>query len=345
MAKHFPLADIIKNHRHHDEDQWFIEAVASAWYEDYIARGKDELDFALPDSRWRASWAGSCARKIAYHAAGIEPSDPPTAADSYRFNTGSLVHEDIQRIVTKLWPDAKIEHKVRLGRYGSAHVDLIINGDTLIELKTINGTGYRRMFGQYGEGARISAILQGCVSGYSYGPEIKRVIVAVFSLEVTTPDKRDAYAMPPTEWGRFAAQWTFEREAFEPLAIQEIARMEKIVDRTDAEGYEVIPRIIPDPWMPPHEIVSPGTSQYRERDRNGLAKKLVKTWHCDYCEFQSTCADRIIEEQLKESIRLRDAAVDATILNFPGAREATPEEQDALDEGRLADIPQKMEET
>lgn len=353
--------EIILNHRHADDDQWFVRAIGEEWYRQYIEAGKHQKPMALPQSRWRASWAGSCSRFIAYKAAEIEESDPHTMANAYTFMIGTDLHDCVQGVMEKLYPEARCEVKVRIGKYGSGHADvanvLIHDPDGieppirfLIEMKSINGTGWRKMFGQNGEGPRYQAVMQAAVNAYGM-PEDERpdfIIVAVWSLEASQPDIQHSYGMPEGEQGRFSAQWTYNRDEYTTLAREEIKRMEYIIDIVDSDGYEVIPRIIPDPHMPAHEVSSPRDSQYRARDGEGFAKKAGKTWHCNYCTYQSTCHERLIDENIYKAEREREReVVEATIIEFPGAREATPEELlevetqfDQIDTVRHPSIPQ-----
>jgi hypothetical protein len=335
--------ETILAHVHADDDQWFAKEIAEEWYRQYIADGNADRPMALPDSRWRASWSGSCARFIAYKAAGLPDSDPPTMADSFRFLTGQMIHDLVQPAVLKLYPGSEIETKVRIGKYGAGHADVANVKITdpegkeppirfLVEIKSINEVGWRSMFGRNGEGPRYQGVMQAAVNAYSM-PEDERpdfMMVLVVSMVPSQHKTQVAYGMPEGDQGRFMAQYTYTRKEYEVLAQEEIYRMEYIIDTVDRDGYEVIPRIIPDPHMPNHEICNPSGGEYRVRNGDGWATGKRTTWHCDYCSMQSTCHDYYIQEEIHKAQREIDQAVEAVVINFPGAREATPEEIDAV---------------
>ena len=75
-------SSIINNHVSADPEPWLLKAVTDHFWDQYLAAGKDTKEFAVPGTRWRASWAGKCARAIAYNVAGIPESDPITVANA-----------------------------------------------------------------------------------------------------------------------------------------------------------------------------------------------------------------------------------------------------------------------
>jgi hypothetical protein len=323
-------AEIIRNHTEHDEDQWFVEAIGTEWYKHYVESGQTHKPFSVEGARWRASWAGMCARRIAYSVAKIEESDPPSATDAWRFKIGSLAHEEIQAVVNRLFPDSQVEMAVKIDKHGAGSIDLYIvlpDGTTyLIELKTIGSTGWGGLFPSTKDesGAKYQAIMQGAVSAAALGDrQPDYLMVAYWSLEPAQEWRRRSLGMPDSDFGRFSAQWTFSKEEYLQIAEEEIDRMERIVELVDEEpnGWQMVPRVIPDPWKPRHEIVDPAASQYRERNGAGWVKKLVKTWECNYCPFQSFCADAIEREIAAQT----EQAVQAVVLAFPGATEVEDE--------------------
>ncbi len=289
---------IIHNHRHPDADPWFIEPVVSEWYAQYIGDGNDTREFAIPGSRWRASQAGDCSRAIAYKIAGLEVTNPVTVADAWRFNVGSLLHDHIQAVILKRWPGSEVEVKVRIGEDGSGHADCLVVKDdgtrVAVEIKTINGTGFKastvgKSKSALPEGARVSAILQGALCAASMDPQPEQMVVAYFSLENIAPYAAKTLA---SEMHRFSAQWTFSRDEYLTLAEDEIRRLDRIVQITDKLGPQAVPRIIPDPSLPPHRvqnaasgllhIIDPETGDYLRSDR---------TWRCDYCGHREQCIE------------------------------------------------------
>lgn len=339
-------AQIIKNHVKTDEDQWFIQAVADKWWERQQADPDFDKPMAIEGARWRASWAGGCARYVAYKVVGMEESNPMTAADSYRTNIGTLLHEDIQSaMIAAFGEDVVVERKVKIGKHGAGHVDLSVSAKIAgrkvnVEIKSVGPTTWKMLWGPKG-GAKSAAIKQAalCAVGEEEPPD--EIVLAYFSLEPSKPSVRDANGQPPTEYGRFAAQWTFSREEYEIIAAAEIERLDHIVNLIDQSGgdYTLIPRVIADPWMPPHEIMNPRRSQYAERDWSGKAKDLKYTWNCDYCSYQDMCHDLFIEEiKVKEAQRL-EQAIEAVHVAFPGSRYLTQEEED----GAKRQVPAKWD--
>ena len=122
---------------------------------------------SMPDEKiWRGSMAASCSRQIAYRITDTEISNPLTGADYWRFGLGTMVHNQLKPAIDR-WlgkedgVTAIEEAEVELGDYGYGHVDLTLKaGDKtiVVELKTINGTGFKKAIG--GEGPRHSALVQ-----------------------------------------------------------------------------------------------------------------------------------------------------------------------------------------
>lgn len=289
---------IIHRHRVPDNDPWFVEPVVSEWYANYVAAGNTDRDFALPDSRWRASWAGDCARALAYRMAGTETSNPTTVADAWRFNVGQMLHDHIQSTIVKRWPNSEIEVKVRIGDDGSGHGDCLVVLDdgrrVAVEIKTIGLTGFKTStLGKSKtappEGARVSAIMQGALCAASMDPQPDELVIAYFSLENIS-----VYASKnlPSEYSRFGAQWTFSRDEYVQIAQDEIRRMARIAQITDSLGPLAVPRIIPDPNLPPHRVANPATGLLHIIDpETGDFLRNDRTWRCDYCPFREQCIE------------------------------------------------------
>jgi hypothetical protein len=289
---------IMHQHRHPDPDDWFVRPVVEAWYDQYIADGNDHRAFAIDGTRWRASWAGSCARQVAYNVAGVEVTNPVTVADAWRFNIGSMLHDHIQKVVLDRWPGSQIEVKVRVGDDGSGHADCLVVTDegerVAVEIKSINGTGFKtstigKSKGALPDGARVSAILQGALCAASMDPPADKLVVAYFSLEnISTFVAKNL----PTETRRFAAQWTFTRDEFMVLAADEARRLDRIVTIVDKLGPANVPRIIPDPNLPPHRVADPATGLLHIIDpETGDFLRKDRTWMCDYCSHREQCID------------------------------------------------------
>ena len=292
--------------RRPDADAWFVKDVVDNWYEEYRALEGEGREFALPESKWRGSWAGSCARQVAYHVAGVEETNPTTVADAWRFWIGKLLHDKVQEQVMAKYPGSTIEGKVRIGEGGSGHFDILVvtpeGKRILIELKSINGTGYKMsVLGKAArerrpEGARVSAIMQGAMYAASLDPLPDELIVAYFSLELVS--QQNAMHYLADEYQRFASQWTFSQEDYLVIARDEMRRLDKIVAITERSGPGAVPRIVPDPNMPPHRIRNPRSGLYDIIDiETGDVIGKDRAWQCAYCSHQDQCATDADAEQ------------------------------------------------
>lgn len=295
----------INRHRLPDPDPWFVKEVVQEWYEEYSSHEGEGREFALPDSKWRGSWAGSCARQIAYKVAGVEETNPTTVADAWRFWVGKWLHDLVQQVVVRKYPGSEVEVKLRLGEEGSGHADIKVvtpEGKIVaVELKSINGTGFKMsVIGKTArarnpEGARVSAIMQGALYAYAMDPKPDELMVVYLSLELVSGSQQ---AHLTDEYSRFAAQWTFSRDEYEQIARDEIRRMERIVKITERSGPHAVPRVIPDPNMAPHRVTNPRSGVVTLVDDDGSPIGYDRTWMCGYCSHQDKCArDRDLELQ------------------------------------------------
>lgn len=279
-----------------DVDNWFIEPVTRAWFQAYVESGATTKEFAIPGTRVRASWAGDCARSLAYHVAGVEETDPATVADCWRFNVGTLVHEHIQAAVMAAFPGSQSEVKVSIGEDGSGHMDMLIikpDGSRVsAEIKSINGTGFRRMMSPNGEGMRIKYLLQGALNAAAMDPVPDELLIAVFSLECMSPGEARKAGVTD-EYNRFAGQWSYSPEVFLPIAERELKRMNRVIELVDEgpQGYLNVPRLIPDPELPRHEVVNPAKGTIETKDRDNRSTGLGWVWQCTYCPFQTQCTE------------------------------------------------------
>jgi len=251
---------------------------------------------SMPDEKiWRGSMAASCSRQIAYRLCDTEPSNPLTGADYWRFGLGTMVHNQLKPAIDR-WLDkeegvtAIEEAEVELGEHGYGHVDLTLKaGDKtiVVELKTINGTGFKKAIG--GEGPRHSALVQGAM--YAHASNADLLIICYLTMELLSPSWAEARGFDNT--GRFGAEWHFTKEEFTPIAEAEIARLDYIADNLVQGLPHEVPRMFSeyDPEIPwGAEIIDPSTGAWvLEEDNQLLAKG--KTWMCNYCNYQDRCAN------------------------------------------------------
>ena len=266
------------------EHRLFVHRIAEAWAEGSEAPSQPE------GTLWRGSWAGMCARKVAYMTTEQEKTDPPSTADYWRMGLGSVVHELLEPAVQKwLANDNNVtveeEISVSLGEHGNGHIDLVLNTSDgtkiVLELKTINGFGYK-MAVERGEGPRHSHVLQGSMYAHAVGADL--LVIGYLSMENISPQRAESFGLD--DIGRFACEWHYPEADFTPWALEETARLEGIAVAAHANGPESIPRRFAhsDPDIPfPAEISDPRTGTWRDGTSFG------KAWQCRYCDYQTRC--------------------------------------------------------
>jgi len=256
-------------------------------------------------TRWRGSQAGSCARQIAYATMGHESSNPITPADHWRMGLGSIVHTHLSPAIER-WVanDSNVviheEMETPLGEHGFGHIDMVIElpndgkkivvdgTKIVVELKTINGTGFKRSI--QGEGPRHSALLQGSL--YANALDADLLVICYLAVELLSPGWAEAKGFD--NYGRFGAEWHYTPDEFIPLAKQEIERMEWITKTAHGvPGIEGVPRSFSesDPDIPDGaEIADPATGIWHHSISGDLIGK-GKAWQCNYCRYQDRCVD------------------------------------------------------
>lgn len=254
---------------------------------------RDELEFSIPDTRIRMSWAADCARKMSYGINGTEPTEPFDEATFWNFGIGSWIHEEWQRVLTETFPGAEAEVTTDLrpfGLDGSGHCDLLLvteDGRRIaFELKSIGGFGAKMAVGARGpaRGPSLSHITQGALNGLALDADEVRIIY----LSKENMSDREMTNVGFTEsWQKFCYEWVYSREEYEAIAHTEIKRMNKILDYVD--NGELAPRQIPDKDIPPKaRIVDPSTGRW-ELQQDGMVLDSGSHWLCAYCPYQSQC--------------------------------------------------------
>ena len=267
------------------EHRLFVHRIAEAW------AGGSEAPSQPEGTLWRGSWAGMCARKVAYMTTEQERTDPPSTADYWRMGLGSVVHELLEPAI-QTWLDdddsvtVEEEVNVELGLHGHGHVDLVLHSletgeKVVLELKTINGFGYK-MAVEKGEGPRHSHILQGAM--YARAVEADMLVIGYLSMENISPNRAESFGID--DIGRFASEWHYPKDQYMPLAVTEEQRLEGIALQAHDQGPESVPRRFAhsDPDIPfPAEIDDPRTGAWKWNTSFG------KAWQCRYCDYQSRC--------------------------------------------------------
>jgi len=269
-----------------DAEPRFVGLLAEKWAQ----QNDDDKPTAL-GTRVRHSDAGKCARAIAYTAAGIAKSDPMDLTGVWNVSLGTMIHEHWQAALVERFPGAEIEPKVGHDDLdASGHLDAIIRtADRTIcyELKTIGGFGFKAAVGKMGrgkpaEGPKVEHLMQAALNGLACDAD--EVVIGYLAKEcISINQGRD---LP--DLARFAAEWTFTREEYEPIAHAEKARLNGILALLD-QG-ELAARKFPGGLLPPGaEITDPTTGRYEVHDGEALTD-FGTWWACGYCSFRTVCA-------------------------------------------------------
>jgi hypothetical protein len=157
-----------------------------------------------------------------------------------------------------------------------------------VEVKSINGYGFKRMFGPDGEGPRYQAVVQGALNAAHMEDPPDELVIAVFSLECVSVWEAKKLGLQG-EYNRFAAQWTYTRDEYTQIADEELQRLRRIVQLVDDGEIDLVPFIIPDPNLPLHKVITPRLGTIQIYNDDGAAMGTRTTWHCRFCSFQAHC--------------------------------------------------------
>ena len=262
----------------HNYREPFLPAFSHLWLEDLMAeneaRGKKPQAFDTP---FRYSDAGKCGRAMGYSALGYE-GEPFDAAGTLVTTAGTYIHELVQAAIEKRFPGSKFEVPTSL-YITSGHCDGIIEteeyGRVLYELKTMNGTGYRRSVGltttslakNGPEGPRFSTILQSALNAQANDCDV--IVIGHIGLEAVS--RGVASRLGLNDWLRFISEFIIPKEIWEPLADEEISRQFQMVDAIK-EGY------LPDRFA----VVEMDTILELDPESD-------RYWQCGYCSYREQC--------------------------------------------------------
>ena len=281
-----------------DETPTLAHTLAQKWKE--LDDEEGDRPHAVEGTRIRHSWAAKCSRAMWYRIMGYEPSEGLDLAAHWTFGIGRKLHEEFQQALTDRFaddPGVKVEHEVEIHIPrvdSSGHVDTEIteldpepdspNGHflTSIEIKTINGWGYKKAVGglKYpADGPRWSAVVQGAINASA--SEADQMMIIYLPLESISKGQAERYGLD--ESLRHGAQWTYSPSEFNKIADDELDRWAWILKC--AEEERMPPRWIPDPYLPDRSMVTDPSTGATVNPEGATAK----TWMCDYCEFQTRC--------------------------------------------------------
>lgn len=279
-----------------DPDPGLFAALINQWHQ-----GRDDDRPTAAGTRLRHSDAGKCARALALKAAGFAPSDPMDEAGTWVTGLGTLIHDIWQRSVEQEWgnrPDVKVHSEVKCridGLDASGHADLTVEFwergavvyHEVLELKTTGGFSFKKAVGERGhpQGPKYTAVVQTALNALALDADVVRI--GVISLEAISKQAAERKGFDGVN--RFIAQWSMERDKWEPIALREVRRFARILELVD-QG-ELAPTEIPDPEIPRGaRVVEPSTGRWELRGDEGEVLDSGTTYHCIYCNQQSNCA-------------------------------------------------------
>lgn len=253
-----------------------------------------ERPHAVAGTRFRHSNAAACARQIAYAALGVPASNPMDLAGMVVTGNGTAKHDEIQAV---LMPATGLDIEVGCqipGFDGSGSADgfLMVDGDPPVKVcwehKNIGGFAFKMAIGERGaaQGPKHAHVVQGALNALAGDADLLVITYMTWEAISVQIAQRKGF----TEEGRVAAQWTFERSHWEPLARAEIERVTGILALLD-DG-QLPARKIPDPELPKAAVITDPTSgQWRVTAEDGDIVDAGTFWACAYCRFQDLCAE------------------------------------------------------
>lgn len=281
-----------------DAEPRFVHLLAEKWHAENEEQGP--RPHAIDGTRFRHSDAGGCARKIAYKAAGLAPTNPMDITGSWNTRLGTMIHDAWQEaLVERLGEDAVgVEVTSQCFDEGSGSMDALISIDVgtfpgregvhtiSYELKTVGGYAMKSAIGKIRrgtppEGPKRDHIIQGSLNALAHNAD--ELIIGYLAKETLSANYDDV-----PDLGKFCAEWSLTREQFEPIARLEIERVEGILALLDRG--ELAARKVPGT---PGEIVDPSTSRWEQHDSDGMVLDTGSVWNgsfcAGYCSHYSLC--------------------------------------------------------
>lgn len=273
-----------------------------------MGRAGDNKPRAIPETRWRASMAGTCMRQNAYYVTETKKSDPLDSPDYYRMQLGTDMHTRLQMALVKENPKLEVEVGFDLrpfGINGSGSTDLDDEeGDRIIEIKTINGFGFKKLAAwKNPTGPRTGHVLQSGLAARALGRS--SAVLIYLNQETISPNEADKNNLVPME--RWMASFTIPIESIDTELDAETARLQAMFAMLDEQDDNGVPRNDPtfvpryEPEMPPGaRITEPkpakGNAPWALIDEDGQYTQTGHTWRCNYCAWQTRCHNDVAVE-------------------------------------------------
>lgn len=273
---HYSLTQVPCDMGHHNEDG-LLERAATP----------DEVDAGFE----LGVYIGECPKCKGSGVMDLPKSNPSTIADKWRFKLGKIVHDAIESLLPVAFPNALAEVVVdlnKIGIPGSAHADMVDNGDEVVEWKSVNGFKYKMQttnFKSPPEGPSFGAILQAAMVARALG--IRKVTAASLSLENMAASFVKDVPEELRELSRFAAEWPYDMDELDEAVDYEVKRVNRVLK---FQGGEVLPaRELHDPSIPRGAVVTDPTRGVWNVTVGGELKGQATTWYCSYCPQRDRC--------------------------------------------------------
>ena len=160
----------------------------------------------------------------------------------------------------------------------------------IVELKTINGFGFKMSatgFKGPAQGPRLSHVQQAALC--AHGLDADEMIICYLSMENVSPSLAGSYCDDP-EFGRFTAQWSYDRADIERVVSTEKARIANVLSLTHvADSPASIARQVYSDSGVLVDISDPRSGAWMSVSSEGAVVDAGKTWTCGYCRYQDQC--------------------------------------------------------
>lgn len=258
----------------------YAKVLAEAWRKEN--ERAEELAHSVEGTTMRHSASGKCARQIHYYLNKTEVSNPFDLPSIWIMGLGTRIHEWWQGALKAAFPTAKVEVTTHLPEADSSgHIDATIDEEdgtlTALELKSINGFGFKKM-AENGDGPRYSDFVQLCMNAHAAGADLAVLVyIATEAVSKNRAKQKGLY-----DWERVTKEFHFTKEEFTPVAIAEMERWAAI-----REAGEATLRQLPDPEYIPGALVADPSN-----GKMTVAGKVVGyAWQCNYCSYQDRCCE------------------------------------------------------
>ena len=232
-------------------------------------------------TRMRYSDAGRCLKQRAFKAYGYEPTNPMDPPGHWVTWLGEQVHKALQAVLVDTYGElVSIEHASQIDGLdcsGSSDATFFFPASKRVyELKTMgeykfdSSVGVNRLArrSQEPKGPGASSKLQGALNALAQDADL----LTIAHLSFSAFSKQLSEDIGVTDLDRFMAEWTYEREEWEPWALEETGRMAGLLVDID-NGYLPVPMAVNDDFS---------VSKLNPNIQN-------PKWNCVYCDYFDLC--------------------------------------------------------